>query len=360
MRSPEPGLRLAGLTTLGVGGPARWYARAESVHEVREADAWAREQGMPLTVLGGGSNVLIADEGFAGLVMRVCSLGISHSSDGADVLVKAAAGESWDDVVAWAVAHELAGIECLSGIPGTVGGTPIQNVGAYGQEVSRAIESVVVFDRTTRTTMPLAPEACEFGYRTSRFKTRDVGRFVICEVTFRLRRGVPTISYPDLIRYFGERGMRMPTLADVRNAVLTVRRSKGMVIDVTDVDTRSVGSFFTNPVVAEDAVDEIERQVHQRPPAYAAGPGLMKVPAAWLLEHAGFRRGYGKGSVGLSSKHPLAIINRGGASARAIVGFAAAIKRSVADKFGVSLVPEAAFIGFGGDDEVRYLIERTA
>ena len=359
MRLPEAAVGLAEFTTLGVGGPARWCARAESVDEVREADAWARQQGMPFVVLAGGSNVLIADEGFDGLVLRMCTRGVSQQSDGDDVLVTAASGECWDDLVAWAVARGLAGIECLSGIPGTVGGTPIQNVGAYGQEVSSSIASVTAFERHTAKTHVFTADACDFGYRSSRFKSHDAGRFVICDVTFRLRAGRPTVTYPDLLRHLAERGISSPTLADARNAVLTVRRSKGMVLDAGDVDTRSVGSFFTNPVVGEDQVDEITRQVNQRVPAYPAGPGRMKVPAAWLLEQAGFGRGFGVGPVGLSSKHPLAIINRGGASAREVVAFASDVKRRVADTFGVILVPEPTFIGFGDADEVEYLIAGT-
>jgi len=357
MHSPDPGVQLAAFTTLGVGGPAKWYARAASVEDVREADAWARERDVPLVVLAGGSNVLVADEGFDGLVLRICTRGISKSSDGDEVMVSAAAGEPWDDLVAWAVGEGLAGIECLSGIPGTVGGTPIQNVGAYGQEVSRTIDAVTVFDRVGKTMMRLTADACEFGYRTSRFKARDAARFVVCEVTFRLRPGHATIAYPDLITYLEDRGSgaEAATLDDARNAVLAVRRSKGMVLDAADVDTRSVGSFFTNPLVAEARVVEIEKQAHSRVPTYPAGPGRVKVPAAWLLEHAGFGRGHGAGAVGLSSKHPLAVINRGGASARAVVTFAAEIKRRVAERFGVSLVPEPTFLGFGDDEEVGYL-----
>jgi UDP-N-acetylmuramate dehydrogenase len=213
-----------------------------------------------------------------------------------------------------------------------------------------------VFDRVTKTTERLTAEACEFAYRTSRFKASDAGRFVVCEVTFRLRPGSATITYPDLLKYLEERGTGTTTLDDARNAVLAVRRSKGMVLDAADVDTRSVGSFFTNPVVAEAVVLDVERQAHEGVPTYPAGPGRVKVPAAWLLERAGVGRGYGTGAVGLSGKHPLAVINRGGASARAVVTFAADIKRRVAERFGVSLVPEPTFLGFGDDEEVGYLV----
>ncbi len=360
MRSPESGVRLAAFTTLGVGGPAKWCARAESADEVREVDAWARQHAEPMVVLGGGSNVLVADRGFDGLVLRIGMRGIWPAPDGDGMLLRAAAGEPWDAVVAWAVAHGLAGIECLSGIPGTVGGTPIQNVGAYGQEVANTIVSVTVFDRQAAAIQVLSKSDCDFAYRSSRFKTRDAGRFVICDVTFRLQPGAPTVTYPDLRRYLDAHARSTPTLDDARAAVLAVRRSKGMVLDAADHDTRSVGSFFTNPVVREDWVDEIGRRVSQRPPAYPVGPGWMKVPAAWLLEQAGFSRGYGTGAVGLSSKHPLAVTNRGGATASEVVAFAVDLKRRVADRFGVDLVPEPTFVGFEDDEQVRYLIAGTA
>ena len=356
MRSPESGVHLAPLTTLGLGGPARWYARAESEDDVREAHAWAGRRGVPLFVLAGGSNVVIADEGFDGLVLHVALRGVSQARDGDDVLVTAAAGEGWDDLVAQTVRQGLSGLECLSGIPGTVGGTPIQNVGAYGQEVAQSIASVSVFDRAGDAQSALAAEACEFGYRTSRFKTREAGRFIVCAVTFRLRHGDATVAYPDVVDHLSRRGTTSPAIRDVRDAVLEIRRSKGMVLDAGDVDTRSVGSFFTNPVVTEHVVDELASRVGLRVPAYAAGPGMRKVPAAWLLDQAGFSRGYGAGAVGLSSKHPLAIINRGDGSARSVVTFAVDIKRRVAERFGITLVPEPTFVGFGDDEDVGYLV----
>jgi UDP-N-acetylmuramate dehydrogenase len=361
MRLPESGACMATLTTLGVGGPARWLVSVESAEDVRLAHAWARDRGVPVTVLAGGSNVVVADEGVDGLVLLMRGRGVSQVDEGDDVLVTAQAGEPWDDFVAATVEQGLAGLECLSGIPGTVGGTPIQNVGAYGQEVSAVVERVTVFDRLTTSLQPLTADACAFGYRTSRFKTSDVARFILCDVTFRLRHAAPTLTYPDLARQVHDTvNGGTPTLLDARAAVLAVRRRKGMVLDASDTDTRSVGSFFTNPVITQTAVDELARHTETEVPAYPAGPGRMKVPAAWLLERAGFTRGYGSGAVGLSSKHTLAIINRGGATAGAVVAFAAGIKRRVADTFGVTLMPEPTFVGFRGADEVTYLVAGTA
>jgi UDP-N-acetylmuramate dehydrogenase len=360
MRSPEPGVCLAPLTTLRIGGPAQWLIRAESSDDVRDALAWAREQGVPVFVVAGGSNVVIADEGFDGAVLSMLNRGLVRTADGDETLVTVQAGEPWDQFVGWTVDQGLAGVECLSGIPGTVGGTPIQNVGAYGQEVATTIASVQLFDTSVQEFVSLSAGECQFGYRTSRFKTCDAGRYVVCAVTFRLRRSRPVVTYPDLLRHLDESGRQSPTLAEVRAAVLSIRRRKGMVLDEHDGDTRSVGSFFTNPVVSEHIVERLAVIAGSAPPAYPAGEGRRKVPAAWLLEHSGFVCGFGSGSVGLSTKHPLAIINRGSATARAVVTFAAGVKQRVADRFGVNLVPEPTFVGFGDEPAVRYLVEGTA
>jgi UDP-N-acetylmuramate dehydrogenase len=267
----------------------------------------------------------------------------------------AGAGESWDEFVERTVAEGLGGIECLSGIPGTVGGTPIQNVGAYGQEVSRTIDTLTAFDTVHSSVATLRADDCGFGYRRSRFKLEDAGRFVVCTVTFRLRPQPPVVAYPDLLGHLSAEGISTPTLRQAREAVLAVRRRKGMVLDEDDVDTRSVGSFFTNPVVNDEVLATIAARVHQRPPSYPARPGRSKIPAAWLLERAGCTRGVGDGPVGLSSKHPLAIINRGGATAAEVVSFAAGVKRRVEDAFGISLVPGPVFFGFGDNEHVGYL-----
>ena len=344
---PEEGVPLAPLSTLGVGGAARWFARATRIEHVIAADGWAASRGAPLFVLGGGSNLVIADEGFDGLVLQVALSGVKAALRGADMMVSAGAGEPWDALVEFAVGRGLAGIECLSGIPGTVGGTPIQNVGAYGQEVSSSIESVTAFDRREQRTLVLSPSECGFAYRMSRFKQQDAGRFVVCEVVFRLRPGSPpAVTYPDVIDYLSRQGIASPGVCDVRDAVLTIRRRKGMVIDADDPDTRSVGSFFMNPVVDGATFERIGTST----PHFAMENGKVKVPAAWLIERSGFARGHVDGGVGLSSKHPLAIINRAGATARDIVRFARRIKTAVRDRFGINLRPEPVFIGFDPDD----------
>lgn len=339
---------LASLTTLGVGGPARWFSRATSVEDVA---AIAQSRDTPLFILGGGSNLVIADGGFDGLVLHVAIDGVISTREGADVIVSAGAGAPWDSVVEYAVAHELAGLECLSGIPGTVGGTPVQNVGAYGQEVSNVIESVRVFDVVAREAVSFTAAECRFGYRMSRFKQEDAGRFVICEVAYRLRHGAaPTVTYRDVVEFFDTRGIEFPDLAAVRDAILTIRRGKGMVIDAADPDTRSVGSFFMNPIVERSVLEWIAPAPH-----YLMDNDTVKIPAAWLIEQSGFRRGHVDGAVGLSSKHPLAIVNRGGAAARDVIRLASRIKRAVIEKFGVALRPEPVFVGFGDDPDVAYL-----
>lgn len=353
-------MSLAGFTTLQLGGSARWYLRAESADDIGEAVAWADERGLPVTVLAGGSNMVISDDGVEGLVLHVCSRGVSEVSVGKDRLMTVAAGESWDLFVARTVSSGLAGLECLSGIPGTVGGTPIQNVGAYGQEVASSLESITVYDRSQRQHLSLEADDCGFGYRTSRFKARDAGRFIVCDVTFRLRRGAPTLTYPDLATQLRHRGLAAPTLAQVRDVVLAVRYSKGMVLDSDDVDTRSVGSFFTNPIVGPAVADGVSTRSGRQVPSYPAGSGRVKLPAAWLLEQAGVTRGFGEGPVGISSKHALAVINRGGATANDVVKFAADIKRRVVDRFGISLVPEPTFVGFADDGVVKYLLSGAA
>src|SRR5215216_3664365 len=295
---------LAPLCTLGVGGVARWFARAARVEDVVAASG---RDDTPLFVLGGGSNLVVADEGFRGLVVQIAIAGVTAEVDGAEVIVSAGAGESWDALVEFAVNRGLAGIECLSGIPGTVGGTPIQNVGAYGQEVGAVIEWVHVFDRANRQNVRLAQRDCGFGYRMSRFKQADAGRFIVCEVAYRLRPGGgATVKYPDVIDYLAKHGNASPDLRAVRGGVLDVRRRKGMVIDPSDPDTRSVGSFFMNPVVRRAAFERL-RGAEATVPHHMMDNDDVKIPAAWLIEHSGFSRGHVDGRVGLSTKHPLAI-----------------------------------------------------
>ena len=303
------------------------------------------------TPLPGLTSALAIPCFLAGSTYQIAIDGVNATLRGEEMFVSAGAGETWDSLVEFAVHRDLAGIECLSGIPGTVGGTPVQNVGAYGQEVARVIESVDAFDRMKQGTVTVSAAECGFAYRTSRFKQEDAGRFVICGVTFRLRPGgPPTITYPDIVQHVAKQSDPSPTLRSVREAVLSVRRRKGMVIDAADPDTRSVDSFFMNPIVDRPAFDRIAPAPH-----FLMDNGSVKVPAAWLIEHSGFGRGHVDGAVGLSTKHPLAIINRGGATARDVLRLARRIKTAVLDRFGIPLRPEPIFAGFGADPDVDFL-----
>ncbi len=355
--APATGVRLATLCTLEVGGPARWFARATSVDDVRAAHAWAAARGVPLLPIGGGSNLVVADAGVEGLVLAMGLTGVTTARDGDDTLVTAGAGEPWDAVVETAVSGGLAGVECLSGIPGTVGGTPIQNVGAYGQEVARVIERVSVVDRGDGGDRAFGPGECGFAYRTSRFKRDDAGRFLVCGVTFRLREGPATADYPDLAAELRSSGARRPSVRDVREAVLAVRRRKGMVLDPGDPDTRSVGSFFLNPVLGDADRERIASIAGEAPPAFGVDGGRKKVPAAWLIERSGVRRGDAEGRAAISSRHTLALVNRGGATADEVLRLAARVKRAVVDRFGVWLRPEPIFVGLDEDERVNFLHE---
>ena len=352
VRESEP---LAALTTLGIGGNARWLLHARAADDVSRAHAWSESAAVPLLVIGGGSNLVIADEGFDGLVVRVDVRGRMFTTEGTDTLATVGAGEPWDAFVSDCVGRSLAGLECLSGIPGTVGGTPIQNVGAYGQDVAGSIDRVTAYDRQARGVVHLTGADCGFAYRTSRFKGADADRFVILDVTYRVRPGAPTSTYPDIVDHLSRAGVSTPNVADVRNAVLAVRRRKGMVIDQADPDTRSVGSFFMNPIVGQADRQRVAAAAGAEPPAFAAGSSRLKLPAAWLIERAGFHRGDGEGQVGISTKHTLALINRGGATARDVLRFATRIKRGVLDRFGISLRPEPVFVGFGSDRDLEFL-----
>ena len=346
---------LAPLTTLGVGGPARWFVEATSETAVVEALAWASARRLPTLVLGGGSNLLVADRGFDGLVLRARLRGVTLEPDGQ---VEAAAGEPWDDLVARAVVEGWAGIECLSGIPGDVGATPIQNVGAYGQEVAETIVGVRAVERATGATVTLDGARCGFGYRDSVFKREDAGRFVIVAVRFALRPGgAPSLRYAELARALTGEGS--PSLAEVRRTVIALRRGKSMVLDPADENHRSAGSFFMNPTLDAAAFAEARTRVASsgalRPgeemPSYPAGP-RVKLSAAWLIERAGFTRGTHDGAVGISTRHSLALVNRGGATAAEILAFARRVREGVRDRFGVALTPEPVMVGFT-DDELR-------
>ena len=340
------GVPLAPRTTLRLGGPARTLVEAtteaELVDVVRAADA----AGEPVLVLAGGSNVVIADAGFDGLVVRVATTGVRRAtaSEGRARLT-VAAGEPWDDVVAGAVADGLAGIEGLSGIPGSTGATPIQNVGAYGQEVATTIASVRVLDRRTGAVLDLPPEACGFAYRSSAFK-HSADRVVLA-VTFELERSVDSrpLRYGELARALGAEAGAGAPLHEVREAVLALRRGKGMVLDAADHDTWSAGSFFTNPVLDVTAFAALEAQAGAAPPCFPEPDGRIKTSAAWLIERAGFSKGDARGPVALSSKHALALTNRGGATAEQLIGFAREIAEHVEERLGVALVPEPVLVG---------------
>jgi len=334
---------LAPLTTLEVGGPARFFASVETEDEVIEAFGFARERGLPVFVLGGGSNILVSDKGFEGLVVRIALKGLSQDSPGEDMLVRAAAGENWDSFVARCVKDDLAGIECMSGIPGTIGGTPVQNVGAYGQEVSETIIAVRCFDRQAEGIVELSNEQCSFGYRTSIFNTIERERYMVLSVLYRLTPGGNAkIVYRELVDRFAD---RQPSLAETREAVLTIRRSKSMVIEKDDPNRRSAGSFFKNPIGETDKFKELNARFNGEVPHFPAGSGKEKIPAAWLIEKAGFQKGFEMGNVGISTNHSLAIVNRGGASAAEIVELKDAIQSAVNKKFGIELVPEPIFVG---------------
>lgn len=327
---------LAGFTTFGVGGPARYFATARREQDVAEAVSWAEQKGVELFVLGGGSNLLVADNGFPGLVLRMAIGGIVKEECTWDV----GAGANWDGFVQRAVDAGCAGIECLAGIPGSVGGTPVQNVGAYGQEVSETITSVRAFDRQTREFVELPKSECAFRYRESRFNTDEPGRFIVVRVRFELRAGgEPQLKYADLRKWFTEGAQ--PSLTEVADAVREIRKGKGMLLVEGDVDCRSAGSFFKNPVVAEDLVAAISAAAGGIDvPHWPAGAGRVKLPAAWLLEKAGFVKGFGEGPVGISSKHTLALVNRGGATAADVERLEQQIIATVQSKFGVGLVRE--------------------
>ena len=337
---------LAPLTTIGIGGPARFFYRATIVDEIRAALDWARERELRVFLLGGGSNLLISDAGFDGLVVQLDLRGITVESEDEYAMVKVAAGEPWDPFVGYAVEHGWAGIECLSGIPGSTGATPIQNVGAYGQDVSETVARVEVLDRTTGLVTWFTNWDCRFGYRSSLFKNYERDRYVVLSVTFRLRRGgAAAVKYPELQRYVDERGIALTDLRGVRQAVIAIRKRKGMVIDPADPDTRSDGSFFMNPVLPTGDY-ELFAQRAPDAPHFPSG-GDVKLSAAWLIEHAGFQKGFVYGNVGLSTKHTLAVINRGGGTAAEVVELVQLIQGKVRERFGVELHPEPNFIGFG-------------
>ena len=390
----EENMPLAPFTTFGIGGPARWFIEAASEAEIAEAAAWARERGVALFVLGGGSNLLVSDAGFDGLVLRVGLRGIAASpvadeddspnripeehTSGAKAPVdsigvisglnpqptartsipatsktltyQVAAGEDWDRLMQRTVEDKCAGLECLAGIPGTVGGTPVQNVGAYGQEVASVIERVRAYDLQKHGFVEFAAAECGFAYRRSRFNSADRGRYVVTRVDYRLTpNGAPTLRYAELQRAFPE-GVQ-PSLAEVAAQVRSIRQTKGMLMVEGDPDYRSAGSFFKNPMVSNEQFHQIAAASDTPPPCFPTGldtenSGQVKIPAAWLIEQAGFNKGYALGAAAISSRHTLALVNRGGASAEEMLALAGQIIAAVERRFGVRLEIEPVMVGF--------------
>lgn len=339
----EASAHLSGYTTLGLGGPATNIVEATSaetiVDEVRNADS----NGTPILLVAGGSNLVIGDGGFAGTALLLRNRGMSHRDDGDDVLVTIQAGHTWDDVVAHAVASGWSGIECLSGIPGSAGATPIQNVGAYGQEISETFAHATVYDRKTGQTQQFLPQQCRFAYRNSIFKRNE--RYIVLDVTYRLRRSDQSapIRYAETARQLGIEAEQTVDLERARETVLKLRQGKGMVLDPQDRDTYSVGSFFVNPVVSTETFAQLREAAGEPPPSWPAGDNV-KLSAAWLIGRSGFTRGYGHDGVAISTKHTLALTNRGDGSTTALLALAAEVRDGVYEKFGVALQPEPVLI----------------
>jgi UDP-N-acetylmuramate dehydrogenase len=343
---------LAPLTTIKVGGMARYFVEANDTGEVQEAVTFARSRALPLFVLGGGSNLVVADSGWPGLVLKIAVGGIvqrgGRDEDG-KVIFEAGAGESWDKFVSRAVMARCAGVECLSGIPGNVGGTPVQNVGAYGQEVAETIVSVQVFDLRDGEVRELCREACGFSYRSSIFNTSESGRFIVLGVSYALTpEGKPRIRYADLERHFAGRETT-PDLAETREAVRHIRALKGMLIVAGDPDCLSAGSFFKNPVISLEQHEDLRKRAAAKGltlPSYPALEKNKKISAAWLVEHSGFAKGYGMGRTGISSKHAWAIVNRGAATAAEVIALKDQIQHRVEEIWGIHLEPEPVMVGF--------------
>ena len=333
---------LANHTTFRLGGPARRFVEATTEKQLIDTVADCDSRGEPVLVLGGGSNVLIADEGFGGTVVKVATRGVrAEAADCSGAQLEVAAGEVWDDLVARAVAAQWSGMETLSGIPGSVGAVPIQNVGAYGAEVATLIQRVRTWNRAEGAIRTFAAAECGFGYRDSRFK-REKGRHLVLRVDFQLPLGElgQPVRYPELARALGvEVGQRAPA-ARVRETVLAIRRRKGMVLDANDHDTWSAGSFFTNPILTPEQAASLPAEA----PRFSAGEGV-KTSAAWLIQHAGFPAGHGSGPARLSTRHVLALTNRGHAATADVLALAREIRDGVRERFGITLVPEVNLVG---------------
>jgi UDP-N-acetylmuramate dehydrogenase len=338
---------LAPRTTIGLGGAASYLVDAVTDEDLLEALEFARQKRLAVRFLGGGSNLIFSDSGFRGMVICIRSTGIERMRGSAEPLFSVRAGHPWDEFVAWSVQQNWAGVECLSGIPGSTGGVPVQNVGAYGQEASDSLVRVRAFDTSAQLFVEIAATDCEFGYRTSRFKHREAGRFVITDVVFRLRDTPSAPRYPELIRAMeSQPSSGGSAVQNIRAAVLALRRKKSMVYSPSDPDSKSCGSFFTNPVLSEPAYGDLCRRLKESsielPQVYAQN-GSLKVPAAFLIEKAGFTKGYELNGAGISTKHALALVNRG-CTAAALMELAGKIQTEVRNRFGVSLEMEPEYI----------------
>jgi UDP-N-acetylmuramate dehydrogenase len=342
---------LAGFTTFGVGGPAHRFAEVSTLEEAARALAFAREHQLPFFVLGGGSNVLISDSGFPGLVILNRIKGFSFERDGDSMLVTAGGGEDWQAFADRCAAGGWQGIECLAGIPGTVGASPVQNIGAYGQEVGQTIVRVDALETATGNAVRFAIGECGFGYRASIFNSTDAGSYLITGVTFRLvPGGAPHIAYRELEERLA--GNQAPTIGDVRDAVLSIREGKGLIIREGVDSFKNAGSFFRNPVVTQEEYEGIARVVEGEGGfanwAWPMETGAVKISAACLIQCAGFNRGQRKGGAGISPRHTLIMVNYGGASAHEIIAFADEVRQRVYERFGVLLTPEVRLVGFEG------------
>jgi len=345
---------LAPFTTLGVGGAARFMAVIEDENQIAGALSFARKHDCPVFILGGGSNLVVADTGFPGLALKIEISGIQPTGEKRGV-ISVGAGVTWDDFVRYCVDHNLAGNECLSGIPGTVGGVPIQNVGAYGQEAGETIVSARVWDRESEKIVDLSNQECAFAYRSSVFNTSDAGRHIVLRVKFNLHyEGTPRVQYADLRRHFA--GKPAPSLRQVRNAVIDLRKAKGMFVSTEDPDSKSAGSFFRNPVISPADFSAMKQRAMdinlENIPCFDTPEGDTKLSAAWLIEHSGIYKGYVHNGAGVSGKHALALINRGNASAKDIIELMEIIRQRVMETFGVDLRPEPVFLGFDAQKSI--------
>ncbi|MBN1652999.1 MAG: UDP-N-acetylmuramate dehydrogenase [Deltaproteobacteria bacterium] len=351
---------LAPYCSLELGGTARFFVSVNDSAELIEAFKWADRKRLRVVILGGGTNLVVADQGFDGLVIKMEMKGVTIKRQGSYTKLTASAGEAWDRLVEFSVREKLAGIECLSGIPGLAGSTVVQNVGAYGQEVSQSVVEVVVVDRRTRRERTLQPLECGFDYRASWFK-KNPHSMAIVSVSFALRPdGAATLTYPELISEFRAKS-GLPSLLHVREAIIDLRRSKSMLYEIGDENRRSVGSFFCNPILSRQEARKISRFAVERSlirteeeiPLYSYDQGRVKLSAAWLIEAAGFSKGYRDGNVGISSRHALALVHHGGGTTSELIDFANLIRRTVKRLFGILLRPEPTFLGFAHDPLVE-------